>query len=99
MRGFKSESVFQISDPVSNTDFATAVLQAKRQKLSQYEPMKTNWVPATSNIFERLFSSAKQTANQRRPRLSPMHLEARLFLKVNKNLWNAELIDKIIAVK
>ncbi|KAG2904930.1 hypothetical protein PC115_g14803 [Phytophthora cactorum] len=47
-------------------------------------------IPPTSNVAERLFSSARAIL---RHRLSPMALEMILFLKVNNSYWNVATVD------
>jgi hypothetical protein len=46
------------------------------------------WIPATSNVVERLFSRLKLVFSTRRKSLSPAHLEMVLMLSFNKALWN-----------
>ena len=55
--------------------FAEEVLEAKKQKIEDSDFNDISWLPATSNLYERLFSIAKQTATPRRGQLTPMHLE------------------------
>jgi hypothetical protein len=50
----------------------------------------------TSNIVERLFSRAKIILADRRKRMSPYHLELLLFLRINRDLWNANDIQNIL---
>ncbi|KAG3029244.1 hypothetical protein PC121_g5610 [Phytophthora cactorum] len=50
-------------------------------------------IPPTSNVAERLFSSARAVLRHERHRLSPMALEMILFLKVNNSYWNVATVD------
>ena len=70
----------------AGADYAEQLLLAKMRKTdsSKYEPLQ--WSPSTSNICERLFSRAKLTLGYLRHSLTPMHLEACLFLFINKYL-------------
>ena len=57
---------------------------------------RLDWLPRTSNQCERLFSRAKLTLGHLRQGLSPMHLEAQLFLFLNRNYWDAQLVSRVV---
>ena len=44
---------------------------------------RVEWIPVSSNVAEMLFSRAKLTVGSLRTSLTPLHLEAILFLFVN----------------
>ena len=67
-----------------NDDFASAVLE-KRPKMSKTPKyMDLRFILPTSNIVERLFSSAGYAYNDMRKALIPANLEEQIFLKANK---------------
>ena len=61
-----------------------------RQKLE----LSLKWIPATSNIAEQLFSSARHSFSDNRKKMTPVNLEAILFLKANKKLWDAQVVKQ-----
>ena len=62
-------------------------------KLSKYR--STAHVLPTSNLCERLFSLAKLILTDLRQNMNPSTLNDILFLKSNRHLWNANLIQEI----
>jgi hypothetical protein len=63
------------------------------KKASKYMDLK--FVIPDSNLCERLFSRAKIILSERRKAIVPYHLEALLFLKYNKKLWDENTIAKV----
>jgi hypothetical protein len=65
-----------------SSSFADGILATKMQCLDGVGggEYTVKWIPPTSNIVERLFSRAKLTVGELRQRLTPMRLEAILFL-------------------
>jgi hypothetical protein len=65
------------------------------------------FIPPTSNIVERLWSTTKFTFNDLRKRLKPETLEMLICLRANRRLWDmdmlvrtmgtAAMIDEIVA--
>jgi len=53
-------------------------------------------VSVTSNVVERLFSRAKIIMNPYRKHMDPFHLELLLFLRYNKEYWDAEDIERLM---
>lgn len=84
-------------DADSDQDWAQRLIDGavsvKRQRVekSRYRPM--SHVSPTSNICERLFSTAKIIMRPHRKHMSPFHLEMLLFLRCNKELWNETLVE------
>ena len=62
-------------------------------KFSKYR--STAHVLPTSNLCERLFSLAKLILTDLRQNMNPSTLNDILFLKSNRRLWNANLIQEI----
>jgi len=56
----------------------------------------TRFSSGTSNVCERLISKAKHIMTPTRRRMGPSTLEAILLLKIISDLWDAELIQKIL---
>jgi hypothetical protein len=71
---------------------------ARLQKTqSTYHPV--NHILPTSNIVARLFSRAKLVKTDHRKTMTAAHLDAVLFLRYNKSLWNAETIHGLLDEK
>ena len=56
----------------------------------------TRFASGTSNICEQLFSKAKHIMTPTRRRMDPSTLEGILLLKINSDLWDAELVQEIL---
>jgi hypothetical protein len=67
----------------------------KRMRTSS-KYVDTRFASGTSNVCEQLFSKAKHIMTPTRRRMDPSTLEAILLLKINSDLWDAELIQKIL---
>ena len=67
----------------------------KKKKLELCSYMTMSWIQGTSNVCERLFSRAKLNVGYLRHNMSPMHLEAELFLFVNKKFWDAKTVSQL----
>ena len=79
--------------------FAAQIVQeAKKRKIDRVTVQSnyrcTNHINPTSNTVERLFSRAKLIMSERRRSTSPYHLELLLFLRSNKDLWDAATIQE-----
>ena len=92
------EEVYPAANGVgSPPSFAKNALGAKRARveiLAEYDDCA--WIPATSNIVERLFSRAKLTLGTSRKHMDPVTLEMILLLTVNRNLWSVKVVHDII---
>ena len=92
----KLERDTQIEDVAEESEsFAKDLLVAKKRK-TEAEYVSLEFIPGTSNICERFFSKGKLTHGMLRQNLSPMHLEAFLFLRINRKLWDAEIISTLV---
>jgi hypothetical protein len=54
------------------------------------------YISPTSNIVERLFSRLKLILGDLRKSMLPIHLEATIFLMINRGLWDVHTIDIIL---
>jgi hypothetical protein len=81
----KSVTKFLKRNPQSETNPNSFI---KRDSSDLY--LDSDWVPATSNDCERLFSSAKLVYQDLRKSLTPRNLEILLFLKMNRKYWDIE---------
>ncbi|KAG2826473.1 hypothetical protein PC116_g11145 [Phytophthora cactorum] len=67
----------------------------KRRKIDTAPSIYTlvTAIPPTSNVAERLFSSARAVLRHERHRIFPMALEMVLFLKINSPYWKVATVD------
>ena len=70
-------------------------LEHKRMRTSS-KYVDTRFVLETSNVCEQLFSKAKHIMTPTRRRMDPSTLESILLLKINSDLWDAELVQEIL---
>ena len=54
------------------------------------------FVPCTSNVAERLFSQVRHVFTDYRKSMQPHHLENQIFLAVNRDFWNAQIVAKLM---
>ena len=80
-----------IMDDEDGVFFAEQVL--KKQRLSQYQDL--SFIPPTSNHVERFFSAASFVMTDLRKSTLPKNLEMIMFLKCNRELWDAKLLTKV----
>lgn len=80
----------------SGLSFAECALkrQRKQQEISAY--IDTRFLMPTSNHVERLFSMSNRIFSKTRRRLLPRTLEALVFLKQNRGLWNLALVSVVV---
>ena len=81
--------------------YAEAVLDRERKRRriseaqrSEYIPL--SWTPSTNNENERVFSKNKHVFSEFRRGLHTRTLEALMFLKINRALWDLKMIHYII---
>ncbi|RLN11168.1 hypothetical protein BBJ28_00007143 [Nothophytophthora sp. Chile5] len=69
----------------------------KRRRLDEQQPMYEllTTIPPTSNVVERLFSTARTTVGQQRHGLQPYTLEMLLFLRQNADYWDARTVESV----
>lgn len=68
--------------------------RVENSKSNLYE--NVTWIPTTSTMVERLFSTAKHFLPDDRKNLSPYRLEATLFMRSNQDLWDAKLVNTVV---
>ena len=85
-----------ISPIKPDTPYALLRLKKKR-KVTNNEFIDVCFIPPTSNIVERLFSAARLVLTDYRKSMSPYTFECLMFLKINRKLWDASLVSKIVA--
>ena len=80
------------------SSFAARALKKQRMSLSHTAQLygDIRFILSTSNICERLFSTAGYVLNDRRKSIAPTNLESQLFLHSNSDLWDSNDINKII---
>ena len=66
-------------------------LENKRMRTSSNKYVDTRYVSGTSNVCKQLFSKAKRIMTPTRRRMDASTLESIFLLKINSNLWDAEL--------
>ena len=88
-------------EPEERHDYAESVLdcESKRRRIteaqrSEYIPL--NWIPSTNNENERVFSKNKHVFSDFRRAMNTSTLEALMFLKTNRDLWDLKTVHYII---
>lgn len=90
-------SAFLVLKP-RKTDFEKQILEdVQAENVKNSKQMSTYSFVSTSNICERLFSSAGYALNDRRKGLLPTRLEMHLFLYVNARFW--DVVDVYEAIQ
>ena len=77
--------------------WAERVLSKKRRiegPPSQYMP--TSWIPNGTCEVERLFSKCKHIFSQFRKAMTPATMEILLYLKVNRQHWDQDMVATIV---
>lgn len=84
-------------EPGISQDISYAIrgLQKKRKVMNEF--IDVSFIPPTSNMVERLFSAARLVLTDYRKVMTPYTFECVMFLKINRNLWDASLVSKIVA--
>ncbi|KAL0217056.1 hypothetical protein RCL1_007539 [Eukaryota sp. TZLM3-RCL] len=76
--------------------FSNRVAEIERQRIDNKEKYQSlDWIPATSNQAERLFSIAKILLGSNRHSLSKKHLNMELMLRLNHHLWDEGTVKTI----
>ena len=75
-----------------------AIEEQDRKRLRSGSSMylSTYHILPTSNIVERLFSSARYLLDDNRKKMLPRNVEICLYLKVNRSLWDFETVASVI---
>ena len=93
---FRKEIVVTSKNGAPLTLADRALLMAKNTKDINYEYQPMEWLNPTSNVVERLFSRPKMVFSDHRMSMLPVNLEETLFLYINKQFWNIDVISKFV---
>ena len=100
MKPFRQENNASASVGISpiklDAPYAFQALKKKR-KVLQNEFIDLSFIPPTSNIVERRFSAARLVLTDYRKSMALYTFECVMFLKMNRNLWDASLVSSIVA--
>ena len=97
MEPFRNDLVqMPVVDNIDMNLAQKAALRSKRRKVSMGIYADLNFIPPTSNVVERLFSTARLVLTDYRKSMSPSTFECVMFLKFNSSLWDLNLVSKII---
>ena len=69
----------------------------KSSKILKSGYMDSRFLLPTSNMVERFFSLTGFTLTDYRQRLTPANFEMQLFLKLNRKVWDQELVSEVCA--
>ena len=68
----------------------------KKIKVQGNEYEDTTFISPTRNVVERLFSVTRAVLTDQRGNLTPFHFEMKLFLHINRELWDAGLTNELL---
>ena len=85
------------NSPQKELSFAERAMKVLKESPKNYKSV--SFISPTSNAVERLFSTAKFVFSDLRRSLLPRNLEMLLFLKSNRDLWDLELVAKVVNQK
>jgi hypothetical protein len=92
-----SEADVQYVSPTKPTTLAAAALKTKKRKIVPCPYVDVSHLPPTSNIVERLLSSARLVLTDYRKSMTPYTFECVMFLKFNRKYWDNVLVSKVLA--
>jgi len=98
----KIELFLKVDRPVvadeRELSYAERARAHKAQRVGPGESKYINlaWIPPTTNHVERFFSRLKLVFSDRRKSLLPKHLEAVLYLLINRDLWDVREVNDIL---
>jgi hypothetical protein len=87
------------TNPSPQKDMSFAERALKRVRVQDKIYQNLSFICPTSNVVERLFSTAKLVFSDLRRSLLPRNLEMLLFLKLNRDLWDLGLVGKVVNQK
>jgi hypothetical protein len=76
----------------SEEDWLERINAAEKQEATVSAYINLDFIVPTSNCVERLFSQAKNVFRDNRQSLLPYNLEAIMFLKANRWLWDVNVV-------
>jgi hypothetical protein len=91
----RPENVAPINNEETGNYARDLQIQAKRAKVMESKYICLRFIPATSVVAERAFSTSGLVYDELRQGMTPYHLECVLFLKHNHNLWDAKLLAEV----
>lgn len=93
----KASSYDMNDEEDAGLSFAERALKWQRKQQSTISDyIDTRFLLPTSNHVERLFSMSKRIFSDRRRSMLPRTLEALVFLKQNRRLWNSALVSTVL---
>ena len=81
----------------TTASFEDQVLEKKRKKAG-FSVKNLRWIPCTSNVAERLFSSVSYVLTDFREKLLPVNLQSQIFLMFNRCFWSECTTDEIVRI-
>jgi hypothetical protein len=100
MKVFTTDVIHLSEEETAGMNLAQKAMRNKRRKLKtmhDFNFINLEFIPPTSNIVERLFSSARLVLTDYRKSMSPYTFECVMFLKFNASLWDINTVSKIVA--
>ena len=79
-----------------NGNFCGSSFGKKKRKKAAFSVSNLRWIPCTSNVAERLFSSVSYVLTDFRAKILPVNLESHIFLMFNRCFWSECSIDEIV---
>ena len=96
----KKLKAYEVADGETQGTTLSIVERAlKKQRLKMKHPssyIDTKFLLPTTNHVERLFSMSKRVFSSKRRSLLPRTLEALVFLKQNRSLWNLSMVSSVV---
>ena len=102
MERFKTDSEeSDEGEPEERHDYAESVLDRERKRRRNTEAQRSehiplNWIPSTNNENERVFSKNKHVFSEFRRGMQTRTLEALMYLKINRALWDLKTVHYMI---
>jgi len=80
-------------------DLQKAYLERRERKASgpTRRYINLNWIPSTTCEVERLFSKCRHVFSLWRKAMTPLNLEALLYLKVNRRWWDHNTVANVMS--
>ena len=87
---------YDTADEVSTTIAERALKKRKINKGSSTRYEDCRFILPTSNLCERLFSTARHALPERRKSMLPYNFEMQLFLHANKHIWDMSDVNAVV---
>jgi hypothetical protein len=106
LKAFKKPIQEQLDDHLevdpNSADIVANILAKSSSSLGKHKPISNessyydlDFIPGTSCEVERLFSISRYILSYNRSAMTPTQFEKVIFLKMNKQFWDATLVSKI----